>query len=124
MNKGSYLYMKRNLALAKGTLFLSLIISTCSLAASDEKNISNNVTPQIASQCTQLFNEADQLVHEAKKQPGTHLQFTTINNKLQQSKQQILALEINMQQKSCTKGLVALNRMKDKDSDNTIITTN
>ncbi|MGR6981023.1 DUF5339 domain-containing protein [Testudinibacter sp. P27/CKL/0425] len=66
----------------------------------------------IPHQCNQLFNETEQLIKEAEKQPGTHTQFANIKSKLSQSKKQILALEREVQIKSCDKGLVALNNIK------------
>ncbi|MGV6988886.1 DUF5339 domain-containing protein [Testudinibacter sp. P80/BLE/0925] len=66
----------------------------------------------IPQQCNQLFSETEQLIKEAEKQPGTHTQFANIKSKLSQSKKQILALEREVQIKSCDKGLVALNNIK------------
>ncbi|MCK3654415.1 ABC transporter ATPase [Pasteurellaceae bacterium Macca] len=70
---------------------------------------SNQVLPK---QCHQMFKEADKLVTTAEKQPGTHTQLQTMKTKLQASKQQILKMDVVMQEKSCEKGLTALNNMK------------
>lgn len=48
------------------------------------------------------------LIAEAEKQPGTHTQLNKIKSKLNQSKQQILEMELATQIKSCDVGLVRL----------------
>ena len=59
---------------------------------------SKAVFPQ---QCLQLFKETENLIAQAEKQPGTHTQVGKIKSKLNQSKQQILEMELATQQKSC-----------------------
>ena len=86
-----------------------LLITGASANTSTTSPISENSIPQ---QCSQLFSETEQLIKEAEKQPGTHTQFANIKSKLSQSKKQILALEREVQIKSCDKGLVALNNIK------------
>ena len=66
----------------------------------------------IPQQCQQLFSATDKLVAEAEKQPGTHTQVNKIKNKLNQSKKQILEMELATQIKSCDQGLVKLNSLK------------
>ncbi|TNG91809.1 hypothetical protein FHQ28_11305 [Pasteurellaceae bacterium USgator11] len=83
-------------------------------AASANTSTSTPITSSIPHQCNQLFTETEQLIKEAEKQPGTHTQFANIKNKLSQSKKQILALEREVQIKSCDKGLVALNNIKNQ----------
>ncbi|MBV7387137.1 DUF5339 domain-containing protein [Pasteurellaceae bacterium TAE3-ERU1] len=78
----------------------------------------NAQAEQLPSQCKKLFTETEQLIKEAEQQPGTHTQFTSIKNKLSQSKKQILALDRDVQIKSCDKGLTALNNLKSKDISN------
>lgn len=72
-------------------------------------------TNNLPSQCQQLFQQTEDLIAEAEKQPGTHLQLANIKNKLSESKQKILQMSIEHQIKSCDKGLVALNNLKGKD---------
>ena len=62
--------------------------------------------------CAQLFKETENLIAQAEKQPGTHTQVGKIKSKLNQSKQQILEMELATQQKSCDVGLARLNSMK------------
>lgn len=90
------------------TAGLALLFSTG--ATADTKLTAE--TKEIPLQCNQLFTETEQLIKEAEKQPGTHTQFANIKSKLSQSKKQILALEREVQIKSCDKGLVALNNIK------------
>ncbi|OOH85579.1 ABC transporter ATPase [Pasteurellaceae bacterium 15-036681] len=69
---------------------------------------------QFPSQCQQMFQKADRLIANAEKQPGTHTQINKMKAKLSSTKQQILKLDTDMQQKSCDKGLVALNNLEKK----------
>lgn len=69
---------------------------------------------KLVQQCQTLFKEGDKLISEAAKQPGTHTQVKKMRDQLSSSKQQILKLDIVTQQKSCDKGLVALNKLKQK----------
>ena len=48
----------------------------------------------------------------SEKQPGTHTQVNKIRSKLNQSKQQILEMELATQIKSCDVALAKLNSMK------------
>ena len=66
----------------------------------------------LPQQCAQLFKETENLIAQAEKQPGTHTQVGKIKSKLNQSKQQILEMELATQQKSCDVGLARLNSMK------------
>lgn len=62
-----------------------------------------------------LFKEGEKLVLEAEKQPGTHTQqVKKMKDKLLSSQQKISAMDSAMQQKSCDKGLIALNNLKQK----------
>lgn len=69
---------------------------------------------KMAQQCQKLFKEGDKLISEAEQQPGTHIQVKKMKDKLSSSKQQILKMDSVMQQKSCDKGLIALNNLKQK----------
>lgn len=63
-------------------------------------------------QCEQLFKETENLIAQAEKQPGTHIQVNKIKSKLNQSKQQILQMELATQLKSCEVGLAKLSNLK------------
>lgn len=69
-------------------------------------------TENLPTQCAKLFKETENLVAQAEKQPGTHIQVNKIKSKLNQSKKQILAMELATQQKSCDVGLAKLNSLK------------
>lgn len=68
----------------------------------------NNTVVTLPQQCEQLFKATESLIAEAEKQPGTHTQLNKIKSKLNQSKQQILEMELATQIKSCDVGLVRL----------------
>lgn len=85
-------------------------LRTSSLAAVKTQSTART----IVQQCQQLFKEGDKLILEAAKQPGTHIQVKRMKDKLTSSKQQILKMDTVMQQKSCNKGLTALNTLKQK----------
>lgn len=99
--------------LATTTLFFTLNVSanvkTSSLAIAKPSS-----TAKLPEQCQQMFKEADLLVRDAERQPGTHTQVSKMKSKLSVTKQKILKMEATLQQKSCDKGLVALNTMKKK----------
>lgn len=63
-------------------------------------------------QCEQLFKETENLIAQAEKQPGTHIQVNKIKSKLNQSKQQILQMELATQLRSCEVGLAKLSNLK------------
>ena len=69
---------------------------------------------KLPNSCQKMFKEADKLISDAEKQPGTHLQVSEMKDKLYSSKQQILKMHSSMQEKSCDKGLIALNQLKQK----------
>ncbi|WP_308566946.1 DUF5339 domain-containing protein [uncultured Haemophilus sp.] len=70
------------------------------------------VPNSIPQQCEQLFKETDSLINQAERQPGTHIQVNKIKSKLNQSKQQILQMELATQLKSCELGLAKLSNLK------------
>ncbi|WGE32751.1 DUF5339 domain-containing protein [Actinobacillus genomosp. 2] len=72
------------------------------------------VSKALPSQCQKMFNVAHKLVSDAERQPGTHTQVQKMKNKLSLTKEQILRMETVMQEKSCDKGLTALNTLKQK----------
>ncbi|QPB42104.1 DUF5339 domain-containing protein [Rodentibacter haemolyticus] len=94
----------------KISLILTALFSTMSFSvviAAPQKN--KEILPE---QCAQLFKETETLIAQAEKQPGTHIQVSKIKNKLNQSKKQILEMELATQLKSCNIGLAKLNNMK------------
>lgn len=88
----------------KTFLILTALFSTVSTST-----FASNILPQ---QCEQLFKETENLIAQAEKQPGTHTQVGKIKNKLNQSKQQILQMELATQLKSCEVGLTKLSNLK------------
>lgn len=88
---------------------LQILLMMPSLSWANEKKT-------VPEECQKLFNEAEQLIKDVEKQPGSHTsQLTQIRQKLQQSKQQILALEPSLQTKSCEQGLARLLRAKGRE---------
>ena len=81
-------------------------------AAETIKEKSVKTVVEIPQQCKDLFSEAENLIAEAEKQPGTHPQVNKIRSKLNQSKKQILEMELATQIKSCDVALAKLNSMK------------
>ncbi|WP_044470510.1 DUF5339 domain-containing protein [Mannheimia massilioguelmaensis] len=90
-------------------LFSGLFFTSVNLQAAEAAAV-----PQ---QCQKLFKATDQLVAEAERQPGTHTQVSKIKNKLNQSKKQILEMELATQIKSCDQGLVKLNSLKQQEQE-------
>lgn len=81
--------------------------SSLAIAKPAKSEIKSQSAPK---QCQQLFTATDKLIAEAARQPGTHSNLVQkMKTKLSSTKQQILKLDVAMQQKSCDKGLVALN---------------
>lgn len=74
--------------------------------AADQK-----VDEKLPLQCQKLFSETEKLITEAKNQPGTHTQINKIQSKLNQSKKQILEMELATQIKSCDQGLAKLTHL-------------
>ena len=70
------------------------------------------VPNSVPQQCEQLFKETESLINQVERQPGTHLQVNKIKSKLNQSKQQILQMELATQLKSCELGLAKLSNLK------------
>lgn len=93
----------------KFSMILTALFSALSFSAIAAPQNTQNALPE---QCAQLFKETENLIAQAEKQPGTHTQVSKIKNKLNQSKKQILAMELATQLKSCNVGLARLNSMK------------
>ena len=89
---------------------LTALCGSIALSATAAPLIENKAA--LPKQCTQLFKETENLIAQAEKQPGTHTQVSKIKSKLNQSKQQILDMELATKQISCDVGLARLNRMK------------
>ena len=70
------------------------------------------VPNSVPQQCEQLFKETESLINQAERQPGTHIHVNKIKSKLNQSKQQILQMELATQLKSCELGLAKLSNLK------------
>ena len=89
----------------KFTLFFTARLCLFSTPVLAESN-------SMPKQCEQLFKETENLIAQAEKQPGTHIQVNKIKSKLNQSKQQILQMELATQLKSCEVGLAKLSNLK------------
>lgn len=96
------------------TLLLSGSLFAQELKTSSLAMVKTNSTAKLPKQCQQMFQQADKLIVEAEKQPGSHPQMNNLKNKLTATKQKILSLDSEMQQKSCDKGLVALTALAEK----------
>ncbi|OOF87021.1 DUF5339 domain-containing protein [Rodentibacter ratti] len=97
----------------KISMILTALFSAVSFSAIAAPHKSNEILPQ----CAQLFKETENLIIQAEKQPGTHTQVSKIKNKLNQSKKQILEMELATQLKSCNLGLAKLNSMKNSSEE-------
>ena len=96
-------------------ILTALCMATAVMSFSNVVNAaenSANKSSEMPQQCKDLFNETENLIAEAEKQPGTHTQVNKIRSKLNQSKQQILEMELATQIKSCDVALAKLNSMK------------
>ncbi|EEX51061.1 Uncharacterised protein [Pasteurella multocida] len=94
-------------------LFTVLAVGISSAYAAEKtEQITKKNTLSVPQQCEKLFKETENLIAEAEKQPGTHTQVSKIKSKLNQSKQQILEMELATQIKSCDLGLAKLNNLK------------
>ncbi|OOF50474.1 hypothetical protein BKK54_05145 [Rodentibacter genomosp. 1] len=93
----------------KISMILTALFSAVSLSvfATPQK-----ISTFLPKQCVQLFKETESLIAQAEKQPGTHTQVNKIKSKLNQSKKQILEMELATQLKSCDIGLARLTNMK------------
>ena len=69
---------------------------------------------KLIPQCENMFNVANTLIKDAERQPGTHTQVKRLKNKLTEIQKQLITMEESLQQKSCEKGLSALNILKQK----------
>lgn len=101
---------KNTLSCLLVTLTFSFIsataISTTAMATETEELVA------IPQQCKLLFQQTEELIADAERQPGTHTQIHKMKNKLNQSKKQILAMELTTQTKSCDQGLAKLSSLQ------------
>ena len=96
-------------------LFATMAVTSFSNVAGATETVkekSVKATVEMPQQCKDLFSETENLIAEAEKQPGTHPQVNKIRSKLNQSKKQILEMELATQIKSCDVALAKLNSMK------------
>lgn len=83
-------------------------VKTSSLAIA--KPTQNQKMPQ---QCQKLFSETSRLISAVSRQPGTHdTQMQKMQSQLSVTQKQIAKLDLEMQRKSCDKGLTALSNLK------------
>ncbi|ATF75571.1 DUF5339 domain-containing protein [Pasteurella multocida] len=104
--------MKRRFSFILTALFAASALVTSPVHASKPTEIKTNTNAAVPQQCEKLFKETEDLIAEAEKQPGTHTQVNKIKSKLNQSKQQILEMELATQIKSCDFALTKLNTLK------------
>ncbi len=102
----------RSIIIAGSALLIAVSGSATELKTSSLSIVKTQSSNNLPQQCQQMFKEIDRLISDAEKQPGTHTQMQKMKNKLSSSKQQILKMELALQQKSCDKGLTALNNLK------------
>lgn len=108
--------LKKILLLSLSSMPMVLMTQTASASVKTSSlSISKpSVEQKLPMQCQKMFNVADKLVLDAERQPGTHTQVARMKSKLSATKQEILKMETTMQEKSCNKGLTALNTLKQK----------
>lgn len=99
--------MKFNKKVILTSIFL--VIASFHLPVNAKNEQKKVITP--VEQCQKLFKETENLIAEAEKQPGTHTQLKHIKNKLNQSKQQILEMDLAVQINTCDKGLAKLGNI-------------
>lgn len=102
----------RSIIIIGSTLIIAASSSATELKTSSLSIAKTQHSTKLPQQCQQMFKEIDKLIADAEKQPGTHTQMQRMKSKLSSSKQQILKMDMSLQEKSCDKGLVALNNLK------------
>ncbi|HGO5853709.1 TPA: DUF5339 domain-containing protein [Mannheimia haemolytica] len=106
--------LKRILGVALFTTVLASNTAMASVKTSSLTVAKPTLSKALPTECEKMFNTASKLVSDAEKQPGTHTQLVKMKNKLSSTKQQILQMDTALQQKSCEKGLTALNSLRQK----------
>ncbi|UEA17053.1 DUF5339 domain-containing protein [Pasteurella canis] len=108
--------MKQQFSMILTALFaVTALVLSPSYATTKIEGIKTNSNAAVPQQCEKLFKETENLIAEAEKQPGTHKQVGKIKSKLNQSKQQILEMELATQIKSCDFALAKLNNLKQQE---------
>lgn len=100
-----------------GVTLCAVLASTTAVASVKTSSLTvakPTLSKTLPTECEKMFNTANKLVSDAEKQPGTHTQLVKMKNKLSSTKQQILKMDTALQQKSCEKGLTALNNLRQK----------
>ena len=105
--------LKQKMKFKLTALLATLLLGGSFAYATDASKVSS-----IPQQCQQLFSDTEKLIAEAEKQPGTHTQVSKIKNKLNQSKKQILEMDLAVQIKSCDHGLAKLNKTQTPQQEN------
>ncbi|MBN6065817.1 DUF5339 domain-containing protein [Aggregatibacter actinomycetemcomitans] len=93
-------------------LCMAITVGNVANAAENDKKTVEKSAVEMPKQCKDLFSETENLIAEAERQPGTHTQVNKIRSKLNQSKKQILEMELATQIKSCDVALAKLTSMK------------
>lgn len=82
------------------------------LFAANYANSSLTNTKEMHSACDKLFQESEQIIVEADKQPGTHTQVEKIKQQIIQAKKEILSMDKTTQEKTCELGISKLAELK------------
>ncbi|WP_109077609.1 DUF5339 domain-containing protein [Aggregatibacter kilianii] len=104
--------MTKKIAGILTALCMAVAVTSVANAAENDKKVAEKTAVEMPKQCKDLFSETENLIAEAERQPGTHTQVNKIRSKLNQSKKQILEMELATQIKSCDVALAKLNSMK------------
>lgn len=110
MKKNSVL----NLLITTGLALFIASFASASTSSSLPSKVSKQPANKFTHQCLLMFKEAEKLIRDAEKQPGTHPKVKNMKNKLLESKQKIAKMDSTLQEKSCNKGLIALNNLRQK----------
>lgn len=106
--------LKRILGITLVVAAFSSTTATASVKTSSLAVAKPTLSKVLPIECEKMFSTANKLVSDAERQPGTHTQLAKMKNKLSSTKQKILKMDTALQQKSCEKGLTALNSLKQK----------
>ena len=100
--------MKTTIKFVLTAFFAAATLTGVSVSAQAQPTEKQTEIQALPQQCEKLFKETENLIAEAEKQPGTHTQLRKIKSKLNQSKQQILEMELATQIRRCDIGLAKL----------------
>ena len=101
-------------AIGSAILFCVNVNVNVNAAAKKTSVTEDGTTGKLIEPCRKMFTMTDTLIRDAERQPGTHTQVAKLKSKLSMTKQQIAKMESELQQKSCDKGVVTLNSLKQK----------